>query len=104
MTGTLENPVDAWMGNPDYRPVKCTIPGCNSKSFALYLPKDFDKYYQSLWDAEEYNAMFPKLFKGPSDSGEYYCFVQLTCAKCGAELEDILLYTSLGEWKPKQKR
>ena len=38
-TGTLEKPVDRWMGNPDFHPVKCRTLGCNSKSFALYVPK-----------------------------------------------------------------
>jgi hypothetical protein len=104
MTGTLENPVDAWPPiGPDYRRVKCTTPSCNSKSFALLVPKDYDKYYQSLQKGEERSIMLPKLFRGPSDLGEYYCFVQLTCAKCGADLDEVTLFTPLGQWKPREQ-
>jgi hypothetical protein len=92
--GTLEKPYP--LGHP---PIKCLK--CDSKFFAIRLPKDLDEEYKELSDQEERETMFPKLFKDPLDTGEYHYRVLVTCSKCGEKLEDEhLFFKSLGDWKP----
>jgi hypothetical protein len=95
--GTLEKPYP--IGNP---PIKCL--NCDSKSFAIHLPKDLDEEYKES-DQEERETTFPKLFKDPLDTGEYYYCALVTCAKCGDSLADKhLFFKSLGDWKPPQAK
>ena len=95
--GTLEKPYP--LGDRTAPPIKCL--NCDSKSFAIHLPKDLDEDYKESFDQEEREARFPKLFKDPLDTGEYYHCVLVTCAKCGDSLADEhLFFKSLGSWKP----
>ena len=95
--GTLEKPYS--LGDRSAPPIKCL--NCNSKSFAIHLPKDLDEYYKESFDQEEQETMFPKMFKDLLDTGEYYFRVLVTCAKCGHSLTDEhLFFKSLGSWKP----
>jgi hypothetical protein len=90
---TLENPYPI-----GYPPIKCL--NCDSKSFAIHLPKDLDVEYKEATQ-DERETMFPKLFKDPLDIGEYYYCVHVTCAKCGDSLADKhLFFKSLDDWKP----
>ena len=94
--GTLERPYP--IGGPAMKCLKC-----ESKSFAIHLPKDLDQDYKES-DQEERETMFPKLFKDPLDIGEYYYRVLVTCAKCGDSLADRhVFFKSLGDWKPQPK-
>ena len=93
--GTLEKPYP--VGGPA---VKCL--SCGSKSFAIHFPKVLDDEYKES-DHEERGMMFPKLFKDPLDTGEYYYCVLVTCAKCGESLaNEHLFFKPLGDWKPPQ--
>jgi hypothetical protein len=95
--GTLEKPYP--VGSP---PIKCLK--CDSKSFAIHLPKDLDEEYRES-NQEERETTFPKLFKDLLDTGEYYYCVLLTCAKCGDSLTDKhFFFKSLGDWKPPQPK
>lgn len=99
LEATLENPSDLFpLISKDFRPLKCSTRGCNSKSFSLYLPKKLDTYYNGFQADQE------MVFKAPIEPGEYYGHVQLTCAKCGSEVEDMTLFMSLGDWKPSKER
>jgi len=66
--GTLEKPYP--LGDRSAPPIKCL--NCDSKSFAIHLPKDLDEYYKESFDEEERDTMFPKLFQDLLDTGEYY--------------------------------
>ena len=95
--GTLEKPYP--LGDRTAPAVKCR--NCDSKSFAIHLPKDLDEYYKESFDQEERETIFPKLFKDVLDTGEYYYRVLVTCAKCGDSLADQHLFLkSLGSWMP----
>jgi len=99
--GSLEKPYP--LGERSAPPIKCL--NCDSKSFAIHFPKDLDNYYNESSDQEEREMMFPKLFKDPLDTGEYYHCVLVTCAKCGDSLAgEHLFYKSLGSWKPPQAK
>ena len=92
--GTLEKPYP--LGSPSIKCLKC-----DSKSFAIHLPKDLDKEYKELSDQEERETTFPKLFKGLLETGEYYYRVLITCAKCGdSPADEHLIFKALGDWKP----
>jgi len=105
MTGTLETP----QRSSDYddrfhKILKCDF--CDSRAFALELPKDLNEYYESFEDLEQRKVLFPKLFNGPSDEGRYYHFVPVHCAKCGVTMDRISLFRLLedlgsGDWKPR---
>jgi hypothetical protein len=95
--GTLEKPYA--LGSP---PITCLK--CDSKSFAIHLPKDLDEEYGEC-NQEERGTTFPKLFKDLLDTGEYYYCVLVTCAKCGESLADKHLFLKpLGDWKPPQAK
>lgn len=95
--GTLEKPYA--LGDRTAPRIKCLK--CDSKSFAIHLPKDLDEYYKESFNEEERETMFPKLFKDLLDTGEYYYRVLVTCAKCGDSLGDQQpFFKPLGTWKP----
>lgn len=102
-TGTLENPIK-WTGS-NFHAVKCSNETvCDSKSFALYLPPNFDKEYESCDDEDRNGIIFRKLFSGLSDAGQYYYCVRVTCAKCGEYLDGPIVFMPLGDWKPPKER
>jgi hypothetical protein len=99
-TGTLENPI-SWEGYPDFQAMKCSnAPSCDSKSFAVYVPKDLNKEYESCDDEERNGIMFRRLFSSLSNSGQYYYCARVTCAKCGQYLDGPVLFMPLDDWKP----
>jgi hypothetical protein len=98
--GTLEKPYP--LGDRSAPPIKCL--NCDSKSFAIHLPKNFNEEYKESIDQEERETMFPKLFKDPLDTGEYYYRLLVTCAKCGdSPADEQLSFKALGDWIPPQE-